>query len=106
VAEGPGDNPGSAVVVITKDMGISHADFFRIIPLVLKGERYHLDATGVDIARQNARIQIQLGAESARRLGSFALPRTRVELRFDGCSDEAIQAFVANFDTRFRRGGG
>jgi hypothetical protein len=96
----------AADVVISKDMGITHADFFRIIPLVLKGERYRLHSAGVDIERDGVRIQVRLEAEGARRLGSFALPRTVVTLHFFGCNEAAVKAFMVNFDTRFRRGGG
>lgn len=51
-------------------------------------------------------VEIRLGPESRRSLGNFHLPRTRVELRFRGCTADSIESFIARFDTRFRRGGG
>jgi hypothetical protein len=40
------------------------------------------------------------------RLGSVCLPRHRVEIHLDGCSEDEAAAFLARFHRGFQRGGG
>ncbi len=94
------------VVRIVKDMGITHAEFFRTVQSLLEGEDAELCEDGVTIRRGPARIDIQLGPEGTRALGRFHLPRTAVELVFRDYPAADAAAFVERFDTRFRRGGG
>ena len=94
------------VVRIFKDMGITHAEFFRTVQSLLEGEDAEVRRDGVTIRRGPARIDIRLGPEGTRALGRFNLPRTAVELIFSNCPAADAAAFVERFDTRFRRGGG
>ena len=53
-----------------------------------------------------ARGTIRLIPLGDRRLGSVALPRCRVEIVLDGCSDAESAAFMARCERAFLRGGG
>jgi hypothetical protein len=106
VAEGGTEAVSRQVVRFAKDMGITHAEFFRTMQSLIAGEDVELDARGLTIRRGPARIEIRLGPEGTRALGRFQLPRTEVEFVFRNCPDGEIAAFVERFDTRFRRGGG
>ena len=87
-------------------MAITHTDFFRTVRPLLADEDHEIHSRGLTIRRGDACIDIVLGPEETRSLGNFRLPRTRVEIRFGGCHPAVIEAFLARFDTRFRRGGG
>jgi len=94
------------VVRIVKDMGITHAEFFRTVRSLLQGEDAVVRDDGVALRRGATMIEIRLGPEGARSLGRFQLPRTEVELLFVGCTEAEVTNFVTRFDTCFRRGGG
>jgi len=87
-------------------MAITHADFFRMVQPLLAGGDCAIREDGVRIRRGDTSIDIRLGPEGRRRLGNVSLPRTQVEIRLWNCPPDAAAAFLAAFDTRFRRGGG
>ena len=91
---------------VVKDMGITHADFFRSVRPLLEGMDHVIRDDGLTLRLDAGRVDIRLGPQGARTLGNFQLPRTLVELRFQGCAPDVIEAFITRFDTRFRRGGG
>jgi len=101
------ETPGGAREVrVTRELGITAADFFRTLPGVLDGER-------LDVADRTARIEgpagtveVVLSNERQRHLGSLSLPTLTVELRFRGYEAAAIDAFLHRFEVHFRRGGG
>ena len=93
-------------VRVVKDMALSHADFFRILPVLLEHERYDIHGDNIRVARGTGEIEIRLSPESHRQMGMLRLPRTQVELRFRECSAQAVERFLAHFDLRYRRGGG
>ena len=93
-------------VRVVKDMAISHADFFRIVPAVLDSERYVITGNVIYIDRNTEQIAIHLSPESFQQIASLRLPRTEVEILFSNCSKHTVDSFMANFELRFRRGGG
>ncbi len=101
-----GDSAESKEVRVTKDMALSHADFFRILPGLLDGEAYEIDGNKVRVARGPGQIEIRLSPEGHRQMAALRLPRTQIELRFRSCSLQAVETFLADFDLRYRRGGG
>lgn len=106
VAEEPAGDTRDTTRRVVKDMSISHAEFFRTVQPLLEGETHELRDDGVILWRGSASIAIRLGPEGRRQLGNFGLPRTVVEIVFDGVSQGEGDRFLARFDTRFRRGGG
>lgn len=93
-------------VTITKDMGVTHAEFFRLLAKALGPGAYSTD--GPRVVRQDGgrRLEITLGPEGARKLALMRVPRTEVTLSFQGYSDAARTAALAIFDRAFQRGGG
>jgi hypothetical protein len=91
---------------LKREMSISHADFLRLVPQALKGFDYRIDDAVVTAHRDEHRVTFKLGAERERRIASLTLPVTDVEIDLDGFEDEDAQAFIARFETVYRRGGG
>jgi len=91
---------------LTKDMGITHADFWRIIPAVMEG--YHWTSQGNQVLAEQggSRIVIRIAPEGVRTIAMFNIPTTLVTLEFSGVTPEQRSAFLALFDRRFQRGGG
>jgi hypothetical protein len=106
VAERGGGTSGDDLRRIVKDMAITHADFFRSVQPLLETADHTVHIDGVKIQLEPGCVEIRLGPEGRRSLGNFHLPRTEVELLFRNCAPGDIATFVADFDTRFRRGGG
>ena len=106
VAEERPANSRREALRLEKDMSISHAEFFRSLAHLLAGEDFVLREDGATIRREQGIVHIRLGPEGQRRLGNFALPRTLVEIAFEGCPDHEARAFLKRFDDTFRRGGG
>ncbi len=87
-------------------MGISHSDFYRIFPAVVRGRPYQRLPDGILYEESGRRLLVRLSAESQRRLGMLTIPVTNVHLEFQGYSPEAVSAFMARFERHFHRGGG
>lgn len=101
-----GEESDPKEIRVTKDMALSHGDFFRTLPVLLDGETYEIDGNNVRVARGRRQIEIRLSPETQRQMGALRMPRTQVELRFHDCSAQEVETFLANFDLRYRRGGG
>ena len=91
-------------IVIEKEMGITHAEFFRIISRVL-GD-YRQSETGVTAEDGARSLDISLAEEGERRIALMRMPKTSVTLTFRGYAAEEIADFLATFDRTFQRGGG
>ncbi len=93
-------------VIITKDMGITHAEFFRLLPRALGPEAYSRDGARVVRKDGNRCLEITLGPEATRQIALLAVPTTSVTLSFSGYSDDDRAAALALFDRAFQRAGG
>lgn len=87
-------------------MSISHEEFFRVVPRTLGLHRVNRENNKVIMSEQNRRLVIILSNESVRRIGSLALPATKLKLQFDGYSEAQVSTFMQRFDRVFQRGGG
>lgn len=87
-------------------MGISHAEFFSVLPRLLGRPDYRVEGNSVVHEYDGKRITFTVGPEMQRRIASIMLPMTRVEVSLDGFSAPEQQEFMERFDLRFRRGGG
>jgi len=96
----PGD------IVIDKEMGITHGEFFRNAARALEGRNHRTDANGIVLDDGQKRLEIVLSEEEVRRIALLSLPVTRVRLRFMGYSEAETAAFMETFDRAFQRGGG
>ncbi len=94
-------------VVIQKQMGITHAEFMRLLPRALGSEDYKVSGKVVDFSpKPNASFRIQLGAESVRQIALMKMPTTPVTLTFAGIDDDERAAMLLRFDRAYQRGGG
>jgi hypothetical protein len=93
--------------IVTKEMGITHKEFYDELPHLLSGIPYHHDKDSIKFQLKDKNIEITLGPEGSRQLGrSVRLPVTLVTIRFSGCSEQQIAAFIKHFNLRFMKGGG
>ena len=94
-------------ITITREMTITHDDFFRLLPKALRGHEFSVDGSEIRVDTANGgNVLIELSAESRRRLGSFSLPVTRVEARFRGMTEQSVREFLTVFERTYQRGGG
>lgn len=91
---------------ITREMGISHSDFFRIFPAVIRGRTLDRLPGGVLVEESDRRLLVRLSAESQRRLGMLRIPVTTIQLQFEGYTREDVDEFMGRFERHFHRGGG
>lgn len=86
-------------------MGITHADFFRLLPRAMGDNAYEVDGRVVRAALPSGTVTITLGEERERRFTAIvAMPYTDIEFDYDGVPEEARAAFERYFDLRFMRG--
>jgi hypothetical protein len=93
-------------IVINKEMGITHQEFFRNIPRVLGDADYVKSDSGIVLQDGEKHLEIAVSAEGERRIALFVLPVTHVTLTFMGYSEDAITTIIEKFDRAFQRGGG
>lgn len=88
----------------TFEMSISRAEFFRFLTAALGA----LEADG-DVVRGTSgghRWAVSIVPLPDHRLGSVVMPRHRVELTIDTCTEAEGAAFIERFHRAFLRGGG
>jgi hypothetical protein len=93
-------------VVIEKEMGITHAEFFRNIPRVIGTDDYSKTADRVSVQSGDKGLEISIAEEGERRIALFVLPVTRVTLTFKGYAKAEVTSTIEAFDRAFQRGGG
>lgn len=91
----------------TLDMGITHADFFRLLPAAVASYDMHIKKNFIEIFSEQRRVNISLGAERIRRLSAHvSFPSTEVEFSFEQFGDAQREAFLHHFHLHFHRGCG
>jgi hypothetical protein len=93
-------------VVITKEMGITHQEFFRNIPRIFDTDQFSVNTDGVALVEAAKSLNITISEQGERRIALFALPVTHVTLTFSGYDEAAVTKTMAAFDLAFQRGGG
>lgn len=89
------------------EMGISHADFFRIFPRVVAPAEVRREALAVHVETGPGRgLTVRLSPEKTRRIAGLGIPYTELELAFRGYDAPARAAFLAHFHRAFQKGGG
>lgn len=94
------------VIAYHREMGLTHADFWRLLPRAMGEHRYEVrdDAVYADV--HDGTLEITLGPTQERRIASLSLPYSVVSFTFSGVLEAQQQAFKSHFDLHFRRGGG
>jgi hypothetical protein len=91
----------------TLDMGITHADFFRLLPSAITPYDMHINQNVIEIFGQQRSVIITLGVEQIRRLSAHvSFPSTEVEFSFEHFADAQREAFLHLFHLHFHRGCG
>ncbi len=93
-------------VTFEKEMGITHAEFFRVMARALDGRDHQVKPRGVVVDDGSRRLEITIAEECKRRIALFSLPVTRVTLTFSGYSAADVDETLTWFDRHFQRGGG
>ena len=87
-------------------MSLDAAEFFRLVPTALDRYTYVTTPNCIIVADSDRQVRIELSPQPELRIASLSLPRTSVELAFDGYSAEAATHFVERFLRHYQRGGG
>jgi hypothetical protein len=91
----------------TLDMGITHADFFRLLPAAITPYAMRIKENMIEIFSQQRRVNITLGVEQIRRLSDHvSFPSTKVAFSFEQFTDAQREAFLHRFHLHFHRGCG
>ena len=98
--------PEPTVVRFSRDMGITHSEFFRTLPAALPASAYTVQGPDIIVAEDTRRLVITLSPEGRRRIAALSLPTTQVHFTFTGYSPQDVEEFMARFDRAFQRGGG
>ena len=94
-------------IVIQKQMGITHAEFMRLLPRALGSDDYTINGKVIDYSpKPDASFNIQLGTESVRQIALMKIPTMPVTLTIVGISDDQRAAMLLRFDRAYQRGGG
>lgn len=93
-------------IAYSREMGLTHADFWRLLPRAMGEHPYTVEGDRVVADVHDGRLEIRLGPTQQRRIALLSLPYSVVCFTFDGVSDAQQQAFKSHFDLHFQRGGG
>lgn len=97
----------SAPVTIAKQMGITHAEFMRLLPRALGSQSFQFNGSVITFAGDDGQsLKIELGPEDVRQIALMRIATTPVTLTFSGYADADRQAFLTRFDRTYQRGGG
>ena len=99
--------PNPQAVTLVREMGLTHAEFFRSLPAALAGSTFQISATTVSVSQVGGRsLEIMLGPQQERRIAALVLPLTQVTFKFVDFTQDEINVFMENFQRHFQRGGG
>ncbi len=90
----------------SREMGLTHDDFWRILPRAMGEHPYKRQGDLVLADIESGSLQISLGPAQERKIALLRLPFSVVAFRFEGVQQEQQMAFKSHFDLHFQRGGG
>ena len=86
------------------EMSVSRDEFFRLLPGAVGS--FVVNGDTIRLADGNRGWIIRLVPLADYRAGSVVVPRHRVEIVLEACSEAEGKAFLARFHRAFLRGGG
>jgi len=89
---------------IVKEMGYTHADFFRLLPGAMGSTPYEINGLEVNCHLPSGILKITLGEERQRKLVLVVLPCTTITFDYQNVSDEDRESFSKYFELRFMKG--
>ena len=102
----PRDADEVPVIAYSREMGLTHADFWRLLPRAMGDHPYTIDGNAVRATVDGGQLDITLGPPEERRIALLRLPYSVVSFTFTGVEEVRQLAFKAHFDLHFQRGGG
>ncbi len=91
---------------VVRDMAITPADFFRLLPRALDGLAFVAAADHVAVGDPGHGVAITIRPLEPRRIALLVIERSEVVLTFTGYDAADRQAFLERFDRAYHRGGG
>jgi hypothetical protein len=92
------------VLHLSLEMSLSREEFFRLLPAAVGS--FGVDGDTIGPSDGSRRWLIQLVSLADHRVGSVAVPRHRVDIVLEGCSEAEGEVFMDRFHRAFMRGGG
>lgn len=93
-------------IVVTKEMGLTHRDFYRSFAAVAGPSVWYVEDDVVTLQHPAGPIKIYLGPERRRKIAMVSLPATTLRFEFLHHKQSEVDTFMQRFDLCFRRGGG
>ena len=88
-----------------KQMGFTHADFFRLLPRAMGDNKYSVTGDTVQAVLATGTVTISIGEEKQRKLSPHVImPYTDVTFEYANVPDELRFAFEEYFHLRFMKG--
>ena len=84
----------------------THAEFLRTLPDAVNNQPFEIIDNRVIVHDKNRTINMTVHDEPIRNLGSLKLPMEKIEMEFDGFSDEEADEFMHNYRQHTLRCGG
>ena len=91
-------------MIIQKEMGITHADFFRLLPRAMGNNPYEINDLEINSTLPTGTLKITLGPERERKMFLVVIPCTDVVFEYTDVDEIDRQAFIEYFELRFMRG--
>lgn len=97
----------SQSITIEKQMGITHAEFMRLLPRALGTSTFEMQGAIIVMPSDGGKqLRITLGPESVRQIALMRMPTMPVALTFSGYTQAEAEDTLARFDRAYQRGGG
>lgn len=95
-----------SVIEYSREMGLTHDDFWRLLPRAMGEHAYERQGDHVHATVNDGSLKIHLGPTLERKIALLRLPYSVVSFRFEGVREAQQMAFKTHFDLHFQRGGG
>ena len=89
-----------------RELGLTHAEFYRFLPPAVAPRTFTVADDRVHIEDGDRTVDIELGPQRYRSIGSLQLPYVEARFTFSGFSETELERFMARFQRYFQRGGG
>ena len=89
---------------IEKEMGYTHADFFRLLPRAMGDNPYEINGLEINCSLPSGSLKITLGEERKRELVLVVMPCMHVTFEYENVDDEDRERFIKYFELRFMKG--
>lgn len=96
----------TSTIEYSREMGLTHSDFFRLLPRAMGNHPYTITGNVVTADVHDGKLTIDLGPTQIRKIALLEIPYSVVAFSFKGVTEPQQLSFKAHFDLHFQRGGG